>query len=133
MNPLVPTRLMAIIAPGGREVSFKGFLQILSVFHPRASADEKLKCTFLYTFGPSYPSLVAFKVYDIDDDGRIGESELTQVLQLMVGAHLTEEELSQVVKQILSVADPSGKGFIDYGDFRKSLEQSCDIENIMTI
>jgi serine/threonine-protein phosphatase 2B regulatory subunit len=55
MNPLVPTRLMAIITPGGREVSFKGFLQILSVFHPRASVDEKLKCTFSYTFCLYYP------------------------------------------------------------------------------
>ncbi len=42
------------------------------------------------------PLLVAFKIYDMDNDGYISNGELFQVLKLMVGTNLKDAQLQQV-------------------------------------
>lgn len=121
MNPLAPSRLVPLFMTQINEtgddelflrhnskgtnkngLSFRGFIKILSVFHQSASLKEKLQCKFLFHIISNlsiFLVVVAFKVFDVDDDGRITEEELLAVLRLMVGTQLTEEELVEIVKK----------------------------------
>lgn len=60
---------------------------------------------------------VAFKVYDVDQDGFISNGELFQVLSLMVGANLTDEQLQQIVDKTIMYADTDGDGKVSFEEF----------------
>ena len=60
---------------------------------------------------------VAFKIYDIDKDGFIGNGELFQVLKTMVGNNLTEKQLQQIVDKTILYADKDGDGKISFDEF----------------
>lgn len=60
---------------------------------------------------------VAFKVYDIDQDGYISNGELFQVLKTMVGNNLTDKQLQQIVDKTILYADKDGDGKISYEEF----------------
>ena len=61
--------------------------------------------------------LVAFKIYDIDKDGFIGNGELFQVLKTMVGNNLTDKQLQQIVDKTILYADKDGDGKISFEEF----------------
>lgn len=61
--------------------------------------------------------LVAFKIYDIDKDGFIGNGELFQVLKTMVGNNLTDKQLQQIVDKTILYADKDGDGKISFDEF----------------
>ena len=61
--------------------------------------------------------VVAFKVYDIDQDGFISNGELFQVLKTMVGNNLTDKQLQQIVDKTILYADKDGDGKISYEEF----------------
>lgn len=61
--------------------------------------------------------VVAFKVYDIDQDGYISNGELFQVLKTMVGNNLTDKQLQQIVDKTILYADKDGDGKISYEEF----------------
>lgn len=86
-------------------VNFRQFMQVLARFRPIKkskdnklnSREQKLQCTF---FNP-HPSIllisknslifsftVAFKMYDLDGDGKISRDELLAILHMMVGANI---------------------------------------------
>lgn len=64
--------------------------------------------------------LVAFRIYDIDQDGFISNGELFQVLKTMVGNNLTEKQLQEIVDKTILYADKDGDGKISYEEF-------CDV------
>ena len=70
------------------------------------------ECVLLCTF-----NAVAFKVYDIDQDGYISNGELFQVLKTMVGNNLTDKQLQQIVDKTILYADKDGDGKISYEEF----------------
>ena len=77
-------------------------------------------CTLhIHTICPSFVMLtaVAFKIYDIDKDGFIGNGELFQVLKTMVGNNLTEKQLQQIVDKTILYADKDGDGKISFDEF----------------
>lgn len=61
--------------------------------------------------------LVAFRIYDIDQDGFISNGELFQVLKTMVGNNLTEKQLQEIVDKTILYADKDGDGKISYQEF----------------
>ena len=61
--------------------------------------------------------IVAFKIYDIDKDGFIGNGELFQVLKTMVGNNLTDKQLQQIVDKTILYADKDGDGKISFDEF----------------
>ena len=61
--------------------------------------------------------LVAFRIYDIDQDGFISNGELFQVLKTMVGNNLTEKQLQEIVDKTILYADKDGDGKISYEEF----------------
>jgi serine/threonine-protein phosphatase 2B regulatory subunit len=59
-------------------------------------------------------NLVAFKIYDIDRDGFITNSELFQVLKMMVGNNLKDPQLQQIVDKTIIYADKDKDGKISF-------------------
>ena len=59
----------------------------------------------------------AFSVYDIDGDDFISTSELYQVLKMIVGSNLKDEQLQQIVNRTLLYADKDQDGKIDFEEF----------------
>jgi len=60
---------------------------------------------------------VAFKVYDIDNDGFISNGELFQTLKLMVGSNLKDTELQQIVDKTIIAGDKDGDGKLSFKEF----------------
>ncbi|XP_050546897.1 calcineurin B homologous protein 1 [Daktulosphaira vitifoliae] len=74
----------------------------------------------------------AFDMYDVDNDGMISKDELLIILHMMVGANISEEQLSIIADKTISEADIDGDGLISFEEFSKTFEKS-DIENKMSI
>ena len=62
---------------------------------------------------------VAFRMYDLDNDGKISKDELLVVLQMMVGSNITEEQLGSIADRTISEADADNDGQIGIEDFIK--------------
>jgi len=60
---------------------------------------------------------VAFRIYDMDNDGFISNGELFQVLKMMVGNNLKETQLQQIVDKTVINADKDGDGKISFSEF----------------
>ena len=60
---------------------------------------------------------VAFKIYDINQDGFISNGELFTVLRMMVGNNLKEVQLQQIVDKTILQFDTDGDGKISYEEF----------------
>lgn len=113
MNPLVP-RIMTLFD----NVNFRQFVNILSVFAAKGSREEKLA--------------LAFRVYDVDDDGFISSDDLFVVLKMMVGDNIEEERLMEITKRVIKDTDGDGDGMISRNEFNEALDVG-DIASRMTI
>ena len=65
----------------------------------------------------STTTTVAFRIYDIDNDGYISNGELFQVLKMMVGNNLKDTQLQQIVDKTIIYADKDGDGRISFEEF----------------
>lgn len=90
----------------------------LSAFSSKGNKEQKLR--------------FAFKVYDIDRDGYIGNGELFIVLKMMVGSNLKDQQLQQIVDKTIMEADLDGDGKIDFEEFTKMVENT-DVSMNMTL
>lgn len=101
-------------------MDFKEFIEALSTFSSKGSAESKLK--------------FAFEIYDIDRDGYISNGELFivkhskeadyrsligQVLKMMVGNNLRDSQLQQIVDKTIMEADKDGTGRISFEEFKR--------------
>lgn len=75
---------------------------------------------------------VAFKMYDLDDDESISRDELLNILHMMVGANISQDQLISIAERTITEADQCGQGKISFDDFCKALER-CDVEQKMSI
>eukprot|EP01135_Chromosphaera_perkinsii_P001278 Nk52_evm5s164 gene=Nk52_evmTU5s164 len=118
MNPLV-TRVIAIFDEQHNDsVNFKQFVTALSVFRVDGSVKDKQR--------------FAFKVYDIDGDGFISSGELFEVLKMMVGVNIGNDQLEQIVEKTIAEADKDKDGKLCYEEFVEVL-QLVDIDSKMSI
>ncbi|KAF7256482.1 hypothetical protein EG68_06720 [Paragonimus skrjabini miyazakii] len=60
-----------------------------------------------------------FGMYDLDMDNKISRNELLGMLQMMVGANITVEQINNIGDRTLAEADLDGDGYISYDDFVK--------------
>ncbi|XP_058802131.1 calcineurin B homologous protein 1 [Phymastichus coffea] len=127
INPLGDRIVNAFFDESGSDrVNFLQFMQVLAHFRPIKknapnilnSREEKLR--------------FAFKMYDIDNDDMISKDELLAILQMMVGANISEEQLSSIAERTLSEADEDGDNMINFEEFCKALERT-DVERKMSI
>ena len=70
-----------------------------------------------HTYFLVYFYVVAFRIYDMDNDGFISNGELFQVLKMMVGNNLKETQLQQIVDKTVINADKDGDGKISFSEF----------------
>jgi len=77
--------------------------------------DRPRKSTMNFFF--FVPPTVAFRIYDIDQDGFISNGELFQVLKTMVGSNLTDKQLQEIVDKTILYADKDGDGKISFDEF----------------
>eukprot|EP01112_Ceratiomyxa_fruticulosa_P016066 TRINITY_DN481_c0_g1_i1.p1 TRINITY_DN481_c0_g1~~TRINITY_DN481_c0_g1_i1.p1 ORF type:complete len:192 (+),score=37.03 TRINITY_DN481_c0_g1_i1:122-697(+) len=118
MNPLKTRIIQVIDSDKDGLVNFKQFVRSLNVFHPQTPRSEKIK--------------FMFQVYDIDGDGVVSRKELTQILRMMVGTYLPEENIQTAVDHTMEVADPSGKGVITFENFEKTLADADIVSKMST-
>ena len=75
--------------------------------------------------------VVVFRVYDVDNNGKISRHELFKVLKRMVGTNINDEQLSQLVDKVILDSkhgrepdDDAEYDFITKEDFVWSLANS---------
>lgn len=73
-----------------------------------------------------------FKMYDIDEDGVLAKEELMNILQLLLGHKVSEENLINIAERTITEADTSGQGVIGFADFCRTMER-IDVEKKMSI
>ncbi|XP_026476933.1 calcineurin B homologous protein 1 [Ctenocephalides felis] len=127
INPLGDRIVHAFFAQSHDDrVNFLQFMQVLAHFRPIKknrenklnSREEKLR--------------FAFKMYDLDNDDMISRDELLAILHMMVGANISEEQLSSIAERTILEADQNGDQMISFDDFCKALERT-DVEQKMSI
>ncbi|KAL6073244.1 Calcineurin subunit B type 1 [Balamuthia mandrillaris] len=83
LNPLIMRLISLFDQRGDDNITFVEFVSTLSVFHPKAPIEEKMR--------------FCFRIYDIDDSGHISQTEMFQVLKQVVGNNLDDAGLEQIV------------------------------------
>ncbi|CAG0913708.1 unnamed protein product [Notodromas monacha] len=108
------------------QVNFRQYVRVLAKFRPLSekkppklnSKDDKLK--------------FAFSMYDQDEDGFISKDELLSVLNLLIGANISQDQLASIAERTINEADADGDQRISYEEFVQSLERS-EVEQKMSI
>jgi len=111
-NPLVDRVLDVFDVDGNGGIDFTEFIKALSIFAANnpESTDHKL--------------LFAFKIYDVNGDGFISNSDLFYVLKIMVGRNLEDEAIQQLVDRTILYADKDKDGKLSFEEFRSIIEDS---------
>lgn len=71
-------------------------------------------------------------MYDLDDDDTISRDELLNILHMMVGANISQDQLHSIAERTILEADQMGNGKISFEDFCKALERT-NVEQKMSI
>ncbi|KAL7980711.1 hypothetical protein Chor_001865, partial [Crotalus horridus] len=61
----------------------------------------------------------AFQLYDQDKDGKISRAEMLQVLRMMVGIQVTNDQLENITDRTIQEADRDGDNAISFEEFAK--------------
>lgn len=109
-NPLAGRLMDVFDEDRSGTIDFQEFITGLSAFSGKTSRADKLK--------------FAFKIYDIDRDGFIGNGELFIVMKMMVGKNLQDEELQQIVDKTMMEADVDGDGRLSFEEFRNAVDST---------
>lgn len=131
-NPLA-SRIISVMDIS--EVNFQSFIKVLNVFSPQTCVIEKLDCKSLYsrssTLTPFF--LVAFKIYDVNNDGYVSRSDLFEILSLLIGDNMEEEMIYSLVDTAIKDADTDGDGRISRDEFRCFFKGDDSIVGMMSI
>uniref|UniRef100_A0A8C6YSF4 Calcineurin like EF-hand protein 1 n=1 Tax=Nothoprocta perdicaria TaxID=30464 RepID=A0A8C6YSF4_NOTPE len=133
INPLGDRIINAFFSEGEDQVNFRGFMRTLAHFRP-IEDNEKSKDQN----GPeplnsrSNKLHFAFRLYDLDKDDKISRDELLQVLRMMVGVNISDEQLGSIADRTIQEADQDGDSAISFAEFVKVLEK-VDVEQKMSI
>ncbi|KAF7242273.1 Calcineurin B-likeous protein 2, partial [Varanus komodoensis] len=114
VNP-IGDRIIDAFFPDGRETTdFRTFARVLAHFRPvegpvsSNSINSRLsKLKF------------AFQLYDQDKDGKISRGEMLQLLRMMLGLQVTDEQLECITDRTIQEADRDGDGAISFEEFAK--------------
>ncbi|CAM9879309.1 calcineurin B homologous protein 1 [Petromyzon marinus] len=132
INPLGDRIINAFFPEGEDQVNFRGFMRTLAHFRPVDTVKEK---------DPNAPAALnsrasklkfAFRLYDLDKDEKISRDELLQVLRMMVGVNISDEQLGSIADRTIQEADQDGDNAISFTEFQKVLEK-VDVEQKMSI
>ncbi|XP_076230366.1 calcium and integrin-binding family member 2 isoform X3 [Nomia melanderi] len=93
-------------------ICFEEFLEMMSVFSEQAPRDLKV--------------FYAFKIYDFDEDGVLGLSDLEHTCRQLVQGGLNADEVATVCKKVLEESDIDGDGVLSYLEFEHVVTRASD-------
>ncbi|KAJ6663826.1 hypothetical protein lerEdw1_009905 [Lerista edwardsae] len=127
VNPIGDRVIDAFFRDGSETTDFRTFAHVLAHFRPvegevsPESVNSRLsKLKF------------AFQLYDQDKDGKISRLEMMQVLRMMIGIQVTDEQLECITDRTIQEADRDGDNAISFDEFAKSVEK-LNIEHKMSL
>ena len=109
------------------KVDFKDFVRVLAHFRPIDKSAEKNKLNTRME-----KLQFAFRMYDLDGDGKITKKELKTVLTLMVGSNISEEQLDSIAERTIMEATLDKDDLMSFEEFAKVLERT-EVEKKMSI
>ena len=96
-------------------ITFAEFAKVMSMFNPRTGIDEKIQ--------------FYFRIFDVDKDKKIGRSDLKEIMKMLFGSKLSQEDMETLGNKIFAeVVQSSEKDFLDQDDVQKIL-WSTNIEH----
>ena len=116
MNPLVDRIILCFDADEEGNITFTSFLSCLSRLSDKGTLEQKLS--------------VAFRIYDINRDGFISVDEVCEILRLMVGTNMTEEQIQRTASDTVQAAASDGHQ-ISTSDFHRLFQNREDEVNRM--
>ena len=102
-NPLKDRIARLMTLDMGEIINFRLFVETISLFEENAKAEEKFK--------------FFFRIYDVDNDGFVGESELLFVFKTLAGHEYNDEELQGIVDQLIYQFDHDRDRKLNYEEF----------------
>ncbi|CAL2045168.1 hypothetical protein CAEBREN_04845 [Caenorhabditis brenneri] len=109
-----------------QQLNFRQFVRILAHFQPisrvKKNALNSRKDKLLF----------AFKMYDLNKNDYITREEFKVILNSMVGANITSEQLDKIADRTIEEADADRDGKISFEEFCRAMEKT-DIEEKMSI
>lgn len=123
VNPLGERIIQILIDDEGTngQLNFLQFVKVLATFRrSKESNDKQSKLKFL------------FKVYDRDGDNKINKKEMEDVLHMMVGNNIPDDQIVAIAERTIKELDANGDMSITFSEFCKTLEK-IDIDEKMSI
>nr|AAQ97760.1 calcium binding protein P22 [Danio rerio] len=127
INPLGDRIINAFFPEGEDQVNFRGFMRTLAHFRPVEDNEKNKDLTGEPLNSRTNKLLFAFRLYDLDRDDKISRDELLQVLRMMVGVNISDEQLGSIADRTIQEADTNGDMCISFNEFTKVLEK-VDVE-----
>ncbi|XP_053123430.1 calcineurin B homologous protein 2-like [Hemicordylus capensis] len=127
VNPIGDRIINAFFKDGTEAADFRTFANVLAHFRPveGPGSSESVNSRF-------NKLKFAFQLYDQDKDGKISRAEMLQVLRMMIGIQVTDEQLECITDRTIQEADKDGDDAISFEEFTKSVEK-LNIEQKMSL
>ncbi|CAB3397298.1 unnamed protein product [Caenorhabditis bovis] len=109
-----------------QQINFRQFVKILAHFQPISRSKKNLLNS------RKDKLLFAFKMYDLNKNDYITREEFKVILNSMVGANITSEQLDKIADRTIEEADADRDGKISFEEFCRAMEKT-DIEEKMSI
>lgn len=111
---------------GEETCNFRQFVKTLAHFRPLDESTENPLNT------REKKLEFAFKIYDLDNDGKISKDDLMQVLHMMVGMNISDEQLGGIADRAIKDADADKDGVISFDELKRVME-NVDMNAKMSI
>ncbi|XP_074145432.1 calcineurin B homologous protein 1 isoform X1 [Sminthopsis crassicaudata] len=120
INPLGDRIINAFFPEGEDQVNFRGFMRTLAHFRPIEDNEKSKDVNGPEPLNSRSNKLhFAFRLYDLDKDDKISRDELLQVLRMMVGVNISDEQLGSIADRTIQEADQDGDSAISFTEFVK--------------
>lgn len=127
INPLSERIVHAFFENGYEHVNFRQFMRTLAHFRPCSSKTEpealnsrenKLK--------------FVFSIYDYDHNNKISKKELLDVLKLLVGSNISQEQLAQIAERTLQESRTDDDRTITFEAFKEVMRRT-EVDHKMSV
>lgn len=122
-NPFRDRLLRVFSSCKDERMSFEDFLDLLSVLCEDAPVDVKAE--------------YAFQIFDMDDDGVLGEDDLAEVIKRLTswdsGCRLETPDVQRLIEQVLAEADLDRSGHMSLMEFQHCMLKNPDFASSFSL